>query len=30
MLSDIHHIFMILSNPKFKYLNMKDYYLEAC
>jgi len=29
-LSHIHHTFMISSNPKFKYISMKDYYVEAC
>jgi len=29
-LSHIHHIFMISSNPKLKYISMKDYYVEAC
>jgi len=30
MLSHIHHIFTISSNPKFKYISMKDNYVEAC
>jgi hypothetical protein len=29
-LRHIHHIFMISRNPKFKYLNKKDYYVKAC